>query len=86
MKVIGVGVLLHRHEMRGLWMLVRRSVVLMFVLMFVRVSMGVFVRMRMLQIAVLVRVLVLVPVGMQVAVLLGMVVIVRHDQFSPTGS
>ena len=32
MKVIGVGVLLHRHEMRGLWMLVRRSVVLMLVL------------------------------------------------------
>ena len=73
-------------------MLVRRSVVLMLVLMFVRVRMGVIVRMRMHQIAVLMRVLVgmhvlvRVLMNMHVAVLLWMVVIVRHDQSSLASS
>ena len=91
-QVIRVGILLHRYEMWGLWMLVHRGVVLMLVLMFVRVRMGVIVRMRMLQIAVMVRVLVGVNVivrvlmNMHVAVLFWMVVIVRHDQSSLSGS
>jgi hypothetical protein len=50
-KVIPVGALLNGHEMRSLGMLVRRSVVLMLVLM-----------------------------SMHMAMLLRMVVIVRHDQ------
>jgi hypothetical protein len=44
-QVIRVVILLHRYEMWGLGMLVHRCVVLMLVLMFVRVRMGVIVRM-----------------------------------------
>jgi hypothetical protein len=43
--VILVGALPHGYEMRGLGMLVRRCVVLMLVLMFVRVRMSMIVRM-----------------------------------------
>lgn len=91
-KVVLVGTLLHRYKMRGLGMLVRRCVVLMLVLMFVRVSMSMLVRMRMHQIAVLVRmlvgmhVIVRMLVHVHVAVLLRMVVIVRHDQPSLSDS
>lgn len=87
-KVVLVGTLLHCYKMRGLGMLVRRCVVLMLVLMFVRVRMSMLVRMRMPQIAVLVRMLVGVHVivrmlvHVHVAVLLRMLMIVRHDQSS----
>jgi hypothetical protein len=72
--VVLLKTLLYRHEMRALWILVRRCFVLMLVLMFVRVRMSMIVRMRMLQIAVLVRVLV------------GVHVIVRHVHSSLAGS
>lgn len=66
----------------------------MLVLMFVRVCMGMIVRMRVHQVPVPMRVLVGVDVivivrvlvGMHVAVLSRMVVIVRHDQSSLVGS
>ncbi len=92
MQVTVVPVLAHRYEVPFILVLVRRRVVLVLVLMFVRVCMGMIVRMRVHQVPVPMRVLVGVDVivrvlvGMHVAVLSRMVVIVRHDQSSLVGS